>query len=225
VVTGAYRDLFAATAGAAAALTGLLFVAMTVASQRALVRGPRVIRQIRASAALLAFTSTLAIALFGLVPGTNIGYPAVIVAAIGILFIAAAIRSIVGSRAGPALVRSQVWLILVLLLIAFAELAAGVVLLGNPASATSIQTIGYAVVSSLLVGIGRAWEFIGERDSGIFASLGILVGHQEQSRASAPDDSGPDDSGPDDSGPDDSGPDDSGPDDPAERADPRAGDH
>jgi hypothetical protein len=192
VVTGAYRDLFAATAGAAAALTGLLFVAMTVASQRALVRGPRVIRQIRASAALLAFTSALAIALFGLVPGTNIGYPAVIVAAIGILFIAAAIRSIVASRAGPALVRSQVWLILILLLIAFAELAAGVVLLGNPASATSVQTIGYAVVSSLLVGIGRAWEFIGERDSGIFASLGILVGHTDQQRTSAADDGSPD---------------------------------
>jgi hypothetical protein len=192
VVTGAYRDLFAATASAAAALTGLLFVAMTVASQRALVRGPRVIRQIRASAALLAFTSALAIALFGLVPGTNIGYPAVIVAAIGILFIAAAIRSIVASRAGPALVRSQVWLILILLLIAFAELAAGVVLLGNPASATSVQTIGYAVVSSLLVGIGRAWEFIGERDSGIFASLGILVGHTDQQRTSAADDGSPD---------------------------------
>jgi hypothetical protein len=192
VVTGAFRDLFAATASASAALTGLLFVAMTVASQRALVRGPRVIRQIRASAALLAFTSALAIALFGLVPGTNIGYPAVIVAAIGILFIAAAIRSIIASRPGSALVRSQVWLILILLLISFAELAAGVVLLGNPASATSVQTIGYAVVSSLLVGIGRAWEFIGERDSGIFASLGILVGHTDQQRPSAADGGSPD---------------------------------
>jgi hypothetical protein len=185
VVTGAYRDLFAATAGAAAALTGLLFVAMTVASQRALVRGPRVIRQIRASAALLAFTSTLAIALFGLVPGTNIGYPAVVVAAFGIFFVAAAIRSIVGSRAGPSLVRSQIWLILILLLISFAELIAGVVVLGNPASATSVQVIGYAVVTSLLVGIGRAWEFIGERDTGILASLGILAGHTDAPDAAA----------------------------------------
>jgi hypothetical protein len=179
VVTGAYRDLFVATASAAAALTGLLFVAMTVASGRALVRGPRVIRQIRASAALLAFTSTLAIALFGLVPDTNIGYPAVVVAAIGIFFIAAAIRSIVTSRPGPSLVRSQVWLILILLLISFAELAGGAVLLGNPASATSVQVIGYAVVTSLLVGIGRAWEFVGERETGILASLGILAGHTD----------------------------------------------
>ncbi len=136
-MTGAYRDLFAATAGAAGALTGLLFVAMSVASRQALVRGPRVIRQIRASAALLAFTNTLAIALFGLVPTTNIGYPAVVVAVIGIFFTAAAIRSIVASHAGPAQVRSQVGLIGVLLLICFTELAAGVVLLGNPASGSS----------------------------------------------------------------------------------------
>jgi hypothetical protein len=179
VVTGVSRDLFAATASAAAALTGLLFVAMTVASQRAIVRGPRVIRQIRASAALLAFTSALAIALFGLVPGTNIGYPAVVVGTIGIFFIAAAIRSIVASRAGPSLVRSQVWLILILLIICVAELAAGVVVLFNPASAESVQTIGYAVVTSLLVGISRAWEFVGERDTGILASLGILAGRPD----------------------------------------------
>jgi hypothetical protein len=176
VITGAYRDLFAATAGAAGALTGLLFVAMSVASGRALVAGPRVIRQIRGSAALLAFSNTLAIALFGLVPGTNIGYPAVVVAIIGIVFIAAAIRSIAASHASPAQVRSQTGLIMILLLICFSELIAGVVLLGNPASTTSVQVIGYAVVTSMLVGIGRAWEFIGERDTGILASLGILVG-------------------------------------------------
>lgn len=177
MVTGAYRDLFAATASTAGALTGLLFVAMSVRGGRVLVRGPRVVRQIRASAALLAFTSTLAIALFGLVPDTNIGYPAVVVAVIGITFTAAAIRSIVASHAGRALVRSQTGLIIILLIISFTELIAGVVLLSNPASSTSLQIIGYAVVTSLLVGIGRAWEFIGERDTGILASLGILAGH------------------------------------------------
>jgi hypothetical protein len=182
VITGAYRDLFTAAAGAAAALTGLLFVAMSVASERAIVRGPRVIRQIRASAALLAFTNTLAIALFGLVPGTNIGYPAVIVAIIGILFTAAAIRSILASRASSARIRSETGLIMLLLLICFTELIAGVVVLGNPASSSAVQVIGYAVVSAMLFGIARAWEFIGERETGIFASLGILAG-----RTPAPD--------------------------------------
>jgi hypothetical protein len=195
VITGAYRDLFAATAGAAAALTGLLFVAMSVGRDRALVRGPLVIRQIRASAALLAFTNTLAIALFGLVPGTNIGYPAVTVASIGILFTAAAIRSIVASRASPALVRSQTALIMLLLLICFTELIAGVVVLGNPASSSAVQVIGYAVVSAMLFGIARAWEFIGERETGIFASLGVLVGRSDRLRSSGAADGGLEDPG------------------------------
>ncbi|MGB6458250.1 MAG: hypothetical protein WBH47_27570 [Streptosporangiaceae bacterium] len=187
MVTGAYRDLFAATASTAGALTGLLFVAMSVRGGRVLVRGPRVVRQIRASAALLAFTGTLAIALFGLVPDTNIGYPAVVVAVIGILFTAAAIRSIAASHAGRALVRSQTGLIIILLIISFTELVAGAVLLSNPASSTSLQIVGYAVVTSLLVGIGRAWEFIGERDTGLRASLGILAGH-----TAPPEDADPD---------------------------------
>ncbi len=185
MVTGAYRDLFAATASAAGALTGLLFVAMSVGRSQALVRGPAVIRQIRASAALLAFTNTLTVALFGLVPGTNIGYPSVILAIIGILFTAAAIRSIVASHASPAQVRSQTGLIMLLLLICFTELVAGIVVLANPASSLSVQVIGYAVVSALLFGIARAWEFIGEREPGIFASLGVLVGHTDPRRASA----------------------------------------
>jgi hypothetical protein len=177
VIIGAYRDLFAATAAAAGALTGLLFVAMSVASRQTLLQGPRLIRQIRGSAALLAFTNSLAISLFGLVPDINVGYPAVIVAVIGIFFTAAAIRSIVASRAGPAQIRSQTGLIMILLLICFTELIAGVVVLARPASGTSVQVIDYAIVTSLLVGIGRAWEFIGERDTGILASLGILAGH------------------------------------------------
>jgi hypothetical protein len=202
VVTGVYRELFAATAAAAAALTGLLFVAMSVAPQQAVVRGPRMIRQIRASAALLAFTNTLAIALFGLVPGTNVGYPALVVAIIGIFFTAAAIRSIVASHASPALVRGQVSLIGILLLICFSELIAGAVVIGNPGSETSVQVIGYAVVTSLLVGIGRAWEFIGERETGILASLGILAGRSAAPKAAdAVDSTRPDSGKPDDDQP------------------------
>ena len=176
MVTGDYRELFATAAAAAGALTGLLFVAMSVTSQRALVSGPPIIRQIRASAALLAFTNTLAISLFGLVPGTNIGYPAIVVAVIGIMFTAAAMRSILASHASPAVIRNQIELIVILVLVCVTELVAGVIVLANPASTSSVQIIGYAVVTSTLVGIGRAWEFIGERETGILASLGILAG-------------------------------------------------
>ena len=40
-----------------------------------------------------------------------------------------------------------------------------------------MQLIGYALVSSLLVGIARAWELVGGVDIGIIASIAVLTGH------------------------------------------------
>jgi hypothetical protein len=39
-----------------------------------------------------------------------------------------------------------------------------------------VQLIGYALVTSLLVGIARAWELVGGVDTGIIASLVVLAG-------------------------------------------------
>ncbi len=60
MIQGNFGDLLIAIASSAGALTGLLFVALSVAPRRQPNLGPRVIRQIRAAAALLAFTNALA---------------------------------------------------------------------------------------------------------------------------------------------------------------------
>jgi hypothetical protein len=54
VVLGTYREFLVAIAGSAASLTGLLFVALSVAPRHPPGRGPAVIAQVRAAAALLA---------------------------------------------------------------------------------------------------------------------------------------------------------------------------
>jgi hypothetical protein len=186
MVVGTYRDLFAAVATTGGALTGLLFVALSVAPRGVLVSGPRVIVQIRAAAAILAFTNALVVSLYGLVPGTNIGLPANIVAVIGILFSAAALRSALGLGLTRWQLLRQLALVNLLLLIFLTELVAGIVVQVNPSSTTSIQFIGYAVVTALVLGIARAWELVGERDTGIMASLAVLTGHDEHERP-APD--------------------------------------
>ena len=56
VVPEVYRELFAAIAATAGSLTGLLFVALSVTG-RARAAGPSAIQQVRAAAALLAFTN------------------------------------------------------------------------------------------------------------------------------------------------------------------------
>ena len=175
MVSAAYRDLFSAVATASGALTGLLFVALSLVPGRSTGSGLSVIQPVRAAAAWLAFTNALAVALFGLVPGTNVGYPALILGVTGIAFTGAGIRSILISQATFRQQLRQLGLAVFLVLIFGTELIAGIVLLARPDSGTSTQVIGYALVASLLVGVARSWELVGERDTGLIASIMTLT--------------------------------------------------
>ena len=183
VVPVVYRELFAAIAATAGSLTGLLFVALSVAPRRGPAAGPTAIQQVRVAAALLAFTNAMAVSLFSLVPGTSPGYPAVVLGVIGILFTAAGVRSILSSQATRRQQRQQLGLVILLLLIFGTELACGVAVLADSRLSTAVQVMCYALIASVLVGIARAWELVGERDTGLWASLSVLTG-----RAQGPDD-------------------------------------
>jgi hypothetical protein len=177
VVPGIYRDLFVAVAATAGSLTGLLFVALSVGPGRGPVAGPRAIQQVRAAAALLAFSNAMVVSLFSIVPGTNPGYPAAALGVIGILFTAAAIRSIRSSQATARQQLRQLELITLLLLIFGTELVSGIIILADPRRTVPLQVIGYALVTSIIVGIARAWELVGERNAGLLTSIAVLSGH------------------------------------------------
>jgi hypothetical protein len=170
----------AAVAASAASLTGLLFVALSVARRPDRQEGPAVIQQVRAAAALLAFVNALAVSLFGLVPGTNVGYPAVVLGVIGLFFTAASLRTIFASRATTGLRLGQTGLILLLLLIFGTELGYGIAVLIHPDHLQLVENISYALVTSVLVGIARAWELVGDRDTGILASIAVLARHEHE---------------------------------------------
>jgi modulator of FtsH protease len=177
VLTGAYRDLLTAVAGAGAALTGLLFVALSVTQSTRLAGYPAVIRDVRAASSIVAFTNVLTVSLFGLVPNNNTGYAAIVTAVIGILFTLAAIRSIVVSAdTSWSHVRSQAGLIALLLAAFGFELGGGVQLVSHPASTGGAQTICNVLVGLLIIGIARAWELVGDRGTGILSSLAVLAG-------------------------------------------------
>jgi hypothetical protein len=176
VSTAGFPDLFAAVAATSGALTGLLFVALSLAPRHDEASSRHVIQQVRAAAALSAFTNALAVSLFGLVPGTSVGYPAVVAGLIGLFFTAASTRSVLASQPARRQRVRQLGLVGLLLLIFGTELVGGIATLANPRGTEGEQVIGYAIVSTLLVGIARAWELIGQRDTGIFASLAVLTG-------------------------------------------------
>jgi hypothetical protein len=41
-----------------------------------------------------------------------------------------------------------------------------------------MHLIGYALVTSVLVGVARAWEIVSDRDTGMVASIAALVEHK-----------------------------------------------
>lgn len=184
VLHGDYRDLFVVIATSAATLIGLLFVAMSVSKGRAQAH-PQVIREFRAAAALLAFTNPFTVSLFGLVPGTNIGYPAAIVGVVGLAFAAAGVRATIALPSRLQHRRPQAILIIALVLVFGLQIVSGIGLIVSPHGTGNLDTIGYVLVASLLIGIGRAWELVGDWDTGLFSSIGLLTGHHPQSQSTA----------------------------------------
>jgi hypothetical protein len=97
---------------------------------------------------------------------------------VGVVFTAAAIRSIAVSEATGRQTMRQLGLVILLLIIFGSEIAAGIVLLTGSAKTGAERVIGYALVTSLLVGVARAWELVGERGTGLLASVAELTGRR-----------------------------------------------
>jgi hypothetical protein len=72
-----------------------------------------------------------------------------------------------------------------LLVIFGLQIVFGVDLIVQSHHAGDLATIGDLLVASILVGIGRAWELVGEWDTGLVSSIGFLIGHKPPSQGMA----------------------------------------
>jgi len=170
VVTSSFGGFFMVIAESAATLIGLLFVAVTVTKGRNN-SGSVEIGEFRAAASLIAFTNALVVSLFGLVPGTNIGYPALTMGVIGVFFIGAGVKTTLAQPPSQQRRRHQFALILGLLAVFGFQIVYGLRLLDHPRGNGELSVIGYVLITSLLIGIGRAWEQVGNWDTGIVSSI------------------------------------------------------
>jgi di/tricarboxylate transporter len=188
VVPESVNDFFAACASVAGALIGLLFVAISVAADRlAREEAQAQIHRIRAAAALTAFTNALAVSLFALIPGHNIAPTAVATASVGIVFVAAALLSLIRRHQLRRSVAFDLLFLFGLLVTFGVQLDSAVDVLARPGDASAVYTIASMVVVCFLIGIARAWELIGGPTIGIRQEVTAMVLTHRRGTDDAPD--------------------------------------
>jgi hypothetical protein len=168
VVPESIRDFFVASGSAAGTLIGLLFVAISVASERLRQREAGAqLHRIGAAAALTAFTNALAVSLFALIPGHKIGPAATAVAAGGLAFVAAALLSLYRIRRVRWAALRHGLLLLGLAVTFVVQLTQGIDVITQPGDSGAVNTIAVLVIVCFLIGIARAWALIGGPSIGI----------------------------------------------------------
>ncbi len=162
-----FHDFFAAAAAVVGALIGLLFVAISVSQERLAEQGGSQSHRIRASAALTVFTNALTVSMFALIPGIHLGWPALITAVLGELFVVASLVSLYRVRVEqPGQWRDSIFLLTFAIVFAF-QLITGIRLTADEENVSDVRGLAILVVVSALGGIARSWELIGGPQIGL----------------------------------------------------------
>jgi hypothetical protein len=173
VVPLSFHDFFSGCATIAGALIGLLFVALSVTSESLSGENARTDHQVRAGAAFSALVNTMVIALFALLPTTDLGTVALIVAAAGLGTTAALIFAL--AREDRRIGRGDLFMFLVLLVLYGLQLANAVELEHAPHKVSLVVNQGVLAVSFFLFGIARSWQLVGAREFGLLATMASMI--------------------------------------------------
>jgi hypothetical protein len=117
--------------------------------------------RVRASEALTAFTIALAVSLRALMPNMRVGWTALAVSVLGLLFVVASLLSLRRVRHAQAGPLRDTFFLAGLARTFAVQLIASVASLAHQHETGPIQTIAILVIVCFLIGITRSWELIG----------------------------------------------------------------
>ena len=180
-LAASYHDFFVASSSVAGALIGLLFVAISVARERHLSKAEETLHDLRAAAAFTAFSNTLVVSLFGLIPGTSVGSVEISVSIIGLIAMLRAtlvLARLQRSHQRPH--RTDGGFVLVMTLWFVGQLIVGLLLsFSSGPHNTSHEWVAIFVVVFFLTGIARAWQLIGGPEFSLRAEASKLMQEPE----------------------------------------------
>ena len=173
MVPVSFHDFFSGCATIAGALIGLLFVALSVSPEYLRGENARTDHQVRAGAAFSALVNTMVIALFALLPTTDFGTVAIILAATGLGTTAALVFVLV--REDKRIGRGDLYMFLILLVLYGLQGANAVQLEHTPHRVGLIANQGVLAVLFFLFGIARSWQLVGAREFGLMATMASMI--------------------------------------------------
>jgi len=177
--TADFGPFFGATAAVAGALIGLLFVALSVAPERT---DPeeRVVGDVRAGIAFSCLVNPLAVSLFALIPGIGVGQPVGVIGAVSFASCCALALVLARETAPGRLRRQQLWRLAVQALVFAYAAVVGFELAHRPHDIGLERTICVLIVVLFLIGIARAWQLIGARDTSLVSEVARTIGSRRR---------------------------------------------
>lgn len=180
MVPETFHEFFLGSAGVAGALIGLLFVAVSVAPERITAATADRPNQVRASAALTAFSNALGVSLFALIPGIGFDKSVLVIATIGLAFVVSSILALRRDRRDWRLPRADLVMVLGLVVVFGVQWAEGLRMAIDGVTDDPVSTVAVLVCVCFFVGIGRAWELIGGPSIRLGRELRATLEHDEE---------------------------------------------
>ncbi|HLL79206.1 MAG TPA: hypothetical protein VKT25_06885 [Ktedonobacteraceae bacterium] len=163
MISPGLASFFAASAGAGAALIGLIFVAVSIAPERTVMNGAPLERQAVASSAFSALINAFFISLFALIPGESLGWVTLTMCILGLWTTIFLGWSLLKHPTGWRNAVRRIALILVGLVVYGFELYVAVVLIKTPSDPYADFTLATLVGVAYGLGLTRAWQLLGAR--------------------------------------------------------------